>query len=105
MVPLVIATAKSLHHRIDNQVDDTDDDDSIIETVERTIDPDALAYINRLSDYFFTAARYVNYCDGIDEVQYRAIGEERRRSSVNTPTSTTTAATTHRERVVVKLKK
>ena len=100
MVPLVIIdeAAKTQHHRSDSQ--DNDDDDN--EKNERTIDPDALAYVNRLSDYFFTAARYVNYCDGIDEVQYRAIGEVKRRSSVNTPTSTTT---THRERVVVKLKK
>jgi cob(I)alamin adenosyltransferase len=97
MVPLVIAAAKSQHLK-----DDDDDDDDDNEKNKRTIDPDALAYVNRLSDYFFTAARYVNYCDGIDEVQYRAIGEESRRSNVNTPTSTTT---THRERVVVKLKK
>jgi cob(I)alamin adenosyltransferase len=101
MVPLVIATAKLQH----SKDDDDDDDDSIIETVERTIDPAALAYVNRLSDYFFTAARYVNYCDGIDEVQYRAIGEERRRSSVNTVPSTLMSTTTPRERVVVKLKK
>ena len=38
---------------------------------EETCDPDALAYINRLSDYLFTAARYVNFCDGSDETQYR----------------------------------
>ncbi|KAL3816396.1 hypothetical protein ACHAXA_008366 [Cyclostephanos tholiformis] len=35
------------------------------------VDPAALAYVNRLSDYLFTAARYVNYCDGNDEVQYK----------------------------------
>lgn len=34
-------------------------------------DPNSLAYVNRLSDYLFTAARFVNYCDGKDEVQYR----------------------------------
>ena len=28
-------------------------------------------YINRLSDFFFTAARYTNYCEGRNEVQYR----------------------------------
>ena len=38
---------------------------------EETCDPDALAYVNRLSDYLFTAARYVNFCDGSDETQYR----------------------------------
>lgn len=38
---------------------------------EETCDPDALSYVNRLSDYLFTAARYVNFCDGSDETQYR----------------------------------
>ena len=99
MVPLVIDAAKSHHHHSDNKVDDDDDDDDDDDNkeVERTIDPAALAYVNRLSDYFFTAARFVNYCDGIDEVQYRAIGEERR--------SVESTTTTHRERVVVKLNK
>lgn len=54
-----------------------------------TVDPEALAYVNRLSDYFFVAARYVNYCDDVDEVQYR------RDSAEND----------QRERVVVRLKK
>ena len=98
MVPLVIDAAKSQHHHSDNKVDDDDDDDDDDnKEVERTIDQAALAYVNRLSDYFFTAARFVNYCDGIDEVQYRAIGEERR--------SVKSTTTTHRERVVVKLNK
>jgi cob(I)alamin adenosyltransferase len=39
------------------------------------VDAAALAYVNRLSDYLFTAARYVNYCDGKDEVQYRVEGK------------------------------
>ena len=34
-------------------------------------DPNAAKYLNRLSDFFFTAARWSNYCDGRDEVQYR----------------------------------
>ena len=55
---------------------------------EGTVDPAALAYVNRLSDYFFTAARFVNYYDGTDEVQYRA-----------------PAANSQRERVVVQVKK
>jgi len=42
----------------------------LVQEVE-TCDPDALAYVNRLSDYLFTAARYVNFCDGNDETQYR----------------------------------
>lgn len=54
-----------------------------------TVDPAALAYVNRLSDYLFTAARYVDYCDGRDEVQYRREG----RGNVQ------------RERVVVKHEK
>jgi cob(I)alamin adenosyltransferase len=57
---------------------------------ESTVDPATLAYINRLSDYFFAAARFVNYCDDRDEVQYR---REKKDANV------------HRERVVVKLKK
>ncbi|ACI64924.1 predicted protein, partial [Thalassiosira pseudonana CCMP1335] len=38
---------------------------------DESCDPAALSYVNRLSDYLFTAARYVNYCDGRDEMQYR----------------------------------
>ena len=30
-----------------------------------------MKYVNRLSDFFFTAARYVNYCENHEEVQYR----------------------------------
>ncbi|KAL3776235.1 hypothetical protein HJC23_011732 [Cyclotella cryptica] len=56
-------------------------------------EPAALAYLNRLSDYLFTAARYVNYCEGKDEVQYR------RERGVSDDT-----ASTGRERVVVRLK-
>lgn len=34
-------------------------------------DPNALKYLNRLSDFFFVAARYANYVQGRDEIQYR----------------------------------
>jgi cob(I)alamin adenosyltransferase len=34
-------------------------------------DPNALKYLNRLSDFFFTAARWVNRRQGLDEIQYR----------------------------------
>jgi len=34
-------------------------------------DPNALRYLNRLSDFFFTAARWTNFCEGIEEIQYR----------------------------------
>ena len=34
-------------------------------------DPNALRYLNRLSDFFFTAARWTNYCEGQEEIQYR----------------------------------
>jgi len=34
-------------------------------------DPNALKYLNRLSDFFFSAARWVNQRQGHDEVQYR----------------------------------
>ena len=38
---------------------------------EGTIDPNAIKYINRLSDFFFSAARFVNYRQGVEELQYR----------------------------------
>lgn len=34
-------------------------------------DPNAFKYLNRLSDFFFTAARWVNYKLEQDEIQYR----------------------------------
>jgi cob(I)alamin adenosyltransferase len=34
-------------------------------------DPNALAYVNRLSDFFFTAARWVNDRGGASEIAYR----------------------------------
>jgi len=37
----------------------------------RVSDPNAMRYLNRLSDFFFTAARYVNYCEGRDELMYK----------------------------------
>ncbi|MBU9723998.1 MULTISPECIES: cob(I)yrinic acid a,c-diamide adenosyltransferase [Bacillaceae] len=37
---------------------------------EYPIPPDALKYINRLSDYFFAAARAVNYREGGEDVLY-----------------------------------
>jgi cob(I)alamin adenosyltransferase len=55
-------------------------------------DENALAYVNRLSDYLFSAARFVNYCDGKEEVQYR------RESGVKG------GDVAGRERVVVRLK-
>lgn len=36
-----------------------------------TCDPNALKYLNRLSDFFFVAARWVNYCEGQEEIEYR----------------------------------
>mmetsp|Transcript_11857 Transcript_11857/g.16379 ORF Transcript_11857/g.16379 Transcript_11857/m.16379 type:complete len:423 (-) Transcript_11857:199-1467(-) len=38
---------------------------------EGVCDPNALRYLNRLSDFFFTAARWTNYCEGREEIQYR----------------------------------
>lgn len=38
---------------------------------EATCDPNALRYLNRLSDYFFVAARWVNFCEGHEEIEYR----------------------------------
>lgn len=34
-------------------------------------DPNAMKYLNRLSDFFFTAARFVNYHQGVEEILYR----------------------------------
>jgi cob(I)alamin adenosyltransferase len=38
---------------------------------ERVCDPNALHYLNRLSDFYFTAARYINYQQGFPEILYR----------------------------------
>merc|ERR1712238_560551 len=35
------------------------------------VDPNASHYLNRLSDFFFTAARWANFCEGLEEIQYR----------------------------------
>lgn len=70
----------------------------LVQPEEGTVDPAALAYVNRLSDYFFTAARFVNYCEDRDEVQYRR--EERGPDETGKK-----GANFQRERVVVKLKK
>lgn len=34
-------------------------------------DPNALKFVNRLSDFFFAAARWVNHHQGLEEIQYR----------------------------------
>jgi cob(I)alamin adenosyltransferase len=34
-------------------------------------DPNALKFVNRLSDFFFAAARWVNHINGLEEIQYR----------------------------------
>mmetsp|Transcript_2311 Transcript_2311/g.2794 ORF Transcript_2311/g.2794 Transcript_2311/m.2794 type:complete len:106 (-) Transcript_2311:57-374(-) len=38
---------------------------------EGVCDPNVLQYLNRLSDFLFTAARWANFCEGKEEVQYR----------------------------------
>jgi cob(I)alamin adenosyltransferase len=38
---------------------------------DKTCDPNALRYLNRLSDFFFVAARWVNYCHDLEEIQYQ----------------------------------
>lgn len=42
-----------------------------LSTVSGKCDPNALAYVNRLSDFFFTAARWVNDRGGVAEIAYR----------------------------------
>ena len=37
---------------------------------DETCDPNALKYLNRLSDFCFVAARWVNYCHNQEEIQY-----------------------------------
>ena len=39
--------------------------------LDEAINEYALKFINRLSDYFFAAARYANVLDGVDDIQYR----------------------------------
>ena len=47
-------------------------------------DPNAAKYLNRLSDFLFSAARWSNFCDGLDEVQYRRpIRGAKQRNRVN----------------------
>ncbi|GAF38766.1 cob(I)alamin adenosyltransferase PduO [Agrilactobacillus composti DSM 18527 = JCM 14202] len=36
---------------------------------QQTIDPGILKYLNRLSDYLFTLARYANYLDGYTDIR------------------------------------
>ena len=38
---------------------------------EGVCDPNTARYLNRLSDFLFTAARWCNFCEGKEEVQYR----------------------------------
>ena len=37
----------------------------------KTCDPNALRYLNRLSDFFFVSARWVNFKEGQEEIEYR----------------------------------
>ena len=37
----------------------------------KTCDPNALRYLNRLSDFFFVSARWVNYKEGQEEIEYK----------------------------------
>lgn len=68
----------------------------IIQDEDGSLDLAAYSYINRLSDYLFTVARYVNYCEGKDEVQYR---------KENACLGVSSSSIEGRERVVIKLNK
>ena len=64
---------------------DDDGDDKNDAHGGRLCDPNALKYLNRLSDFFFTAARYVNYVQGREEIIYRRptrAAKQRRRVTV-----------------------
>lgn len=62
-------TASSLHYartvtrRAERQIVSLIQDEPINDYV--------LKFINRLSDYFFAAARYANVLDGVEDIQYR----------------------------------
>lgn len=62
-------TAASLHYartvtrRVERQI--------VALLQEEPINDYVLKFINRLSDYFFAAARYANVLDGVEDVQYR----------------------------------
>jgi cob(I)alamin adenosyltransferase len=43
----------------------------LVVTEHGVCDPNALHYLNRLSDFYFTAARYINYNQGFPEILYR----------------------------------
>ena len=44
----------------------------LVQLVEDGVcDPAALQYLNRLSDFFFTASRWTNYCEGHEEILYK----------------------------------
>mmetsp|Transcript_17023 Transcript_17023/g.30831 ORF Transcript_17023/g.30831 Transcript_17023/m.30831 type:complete len:345 (+) Transcript_17023:327-1361(+) len=44
----------------------------VVDLVDKGVsDPNGLRYLNRLSDFFFTAARWVNFKEGREEIQYR----------------------------------
>lgn len=38
---------------------------------EERVDPEVIAYINRLSDYLFVCARYLNFLAGVDDVAWK----------------------------------
>lgn len=40
-------------------------------SIEEPVSPDLLRYLNRLSDYFFTLARYLMHTDGVEEQAWR----------------------------------
>jgi len=63
-----------------------------------TCDPNALKYLNRLSDFFFTAARYVNYVQGREEIIYRRpTRAAKQRHRVTVTAASTTSKTNGKE--------
>lgn len=45
----------------------------------------AYKYLNRLSDYFFTLGRYLNYVQGCDEITYKRVQRQKQRKRVVVP--------------------
>ncbi len=47
-------------------------------TQEERIDPSILSYVNRLSDYLFCLARYINYWQGVREISWNLKRRQRK---------------------------
>ena len=44
---------------------------SLEEWIDALVDPAVIGYVNRLSDYLFIAARYLNFIQGVEEIIWK----------------------------------